>query len=166
MKLNDLRGALIHELRDLYSAEKQLVQALPRMAKEASNEELSAAIDEHLDVTKEHVERLEEMFKTLDVSSRGEKCRGMEGLIEEGRHILEQEAADEVRDALIISAAQKIEHYEIAGYGTARTFANRLGEADVANLLDRTLDEESDADETLTEIAESSVNREAEAIAR
>jgi ferritin-like metal-binding protein YciE len=149
-------------LRDLYSAETQLVKALPKMAKAASHEELSAAFDEHLEETKQHVERLKEALGILDASTRGEKCAAMEGLIKEGSKLIEEDAADDVKDAMLIGSAQKIEHYEIAGYGTARTFANLLGEDDVASLLEETLDEESAADEKLTEIAESVVNVEAE----
>ena len=120
MKINTLHDALVHEMRDLYSAEVQLTKALPRMAKAASHEELVAAFEEHLKQTKGHVERLEKAFKRLDASTRGEKCKAMEGLIEEGKSTLELDADDMVRDALLIGIAQKVEHYEIAGYGTAR----------------------------------------------
>ena len=161
MKLNTLHDAFVHELRDLYSAENQLTKALPKMVKSSNNEELSAAFDAHLEETKGHVERLDKIFAELKVSSRGDKCKAMEGLIEEGSKNLEEDAAPEVMDALIISIAQKIEHYEIAGYGTARAFASRLGLDDVADILEETLDEESAADEKLTEIAESAVNDDA-----
>jgi ferritin-like metal-binding protein YciE len=164
MKIQTRRDALIHELRDLYSAETQLTKALPQLAKAASHEELSTALEEHLEETKEHVERLKRAFESLDVSPRGEKCAAMQGLIEEGKKVLEDNVADEMRDALIIASAQKVEHYEIASYGTVRTFAQLLGEDDLVDLLQETLDEESAADERLTEIAENIVNAEAEAM--
>ncbi|HEY5778717.1 MAG TPA: ferritin-like domain-containing protein [Terrimicrobiaceae bacterium] len=162
MKINTLHDALVHELQDLYSAEVQLTKALPKMAKSSSHEELAAAFEEHLEQTKGHVERLEKALKQLAASTRGEKCKAMEGLIEEGKGTLELDADDMVRDALIISIAQKVEHYEIAGYGTARTFANLLGEDKVASLLEDTLEEESETDRKLTKLAESAVNRDAE----
>lgn len=162
MKLQSLRDALIHDLQDLYSAEVQLTKALPKMAKAASHDELATAFEDHLEQTQGHVKRLEKALKLLDASHGREKCKAMEGLIEEGKKILEEDASDEVRDALLISIAQKVEHYEIAGYGTARTFAQHLGEDDVADLLQETLDEESETDERLTEIAESVVNSDAE----
>lgn len=162
MKIQSLHDALIHDLQDLYSAETQLTKALTKMAKASSHEELSTAFEEHLEQTKGHVERLEKALKLLDASHGREKCKAMEGLIEEGKKILEEDASDEVRDALLIGVAQKVEHYEIAGYGTARTYAERLGEDKVASLLQDTLDEESETDERLTEIAESVVNADAE----
>lgn len=161
MKIQSLHDALVHDLQDLYSAETQLVKALPRMAKAASHEELTEAFETHLEETKGHVERLEKALKMLDATTGREKCKAMEGLIEEGKKILEEDADETVRDALIISIAQKIEHYEIAGYGTARTFADQLGERDVAALLEDTLDEESQADEKLTSVAEKTVNEDA-----
>jgi ferritin-like metal-binding protein YciE len=163
MKINTLQDALVHEMRDLYSAEVQLTKALPRMAKAASHEQLAAAFEEHLEQTKGHVERLEKAFKQLDVSNRGDKCKAMEGLIAEGKSTLELDAEDMIRDALLISIAQKVEHYEIAGYGTARTFAQRLGEDKIASLLEQTLEEESETDRKLTQIAETAVNPDAEA---
>lgn len=165
MKLQTLRDALIHELRDLHSAETQLVKALPKMAKAATHEELVEAFESHLEETKEHVERLDRIFEMLDVSSRGEKCKAMEGLIAEGEKTIKEDAEESVHDALLIAAAQRVEHYEIAGYGTARTFAAQVGEKKIADLLQQTLDEESEADEKLTEIAESVVNAEAESAA-
>ena len=161
MKIKTLHDALVHELQDLYSAETQLTRALPKMAKASSHEELTEAFEEHLQQTKGHVERLEKALKQLDASTRGEKCKAMEGLIEEGKSTLELDAGDEVRDALIISVAQKVEHYEIAGYGTARTFAKLLGEDKIVSLLADTLEEEAEADQKLTKIAESVVNRDA-----
>jgi ferritin-like metal-binding protein YciE len=162
MKIKTLHDALVHELQDLHSAETQLTRALPKMAKASSHEELTEAFEEHLQQTKGHVERLEKALKQLDASTRGEKCKAMEGLIEEGKGTLELDAGDEVRDALIISVAQKVEHYEIAGYGTARTFAKLLGEDKIVSLLSDTLEEEAEADQKLTKIAESVVNRDAE----
>ena len=162
MKLKTLRDLYIHELKDLYSAEKQLTKALPKMAKAASNEELKTAFEEHVDQTEQQIERLEQILEGLGQSTRGDKCKGMEGLIEEGSKMVGEDAADEVRDAGLIVAAQKVEHYEIAGYGSARTFAEMLGEDEAARLLQQTLDEEIETDEKLTELAESSVNTEAE----
>ena len=163
MKINTLQDALVHEMRDLYSAEVQLTKALPKMAKAATHEQLAAAFEEHLEQTKRHVERLEKALKRLDASTRGEKCKAMEGLIEEGKSTLELDADDMVRDALLISVAQKVEHYEIAGYGTARTFARRLGEDNITSLLEKTLEEELETNRKLTKIAEAAVNPDAEA---
>ncbi|MDD5198613.1 MAG: ferritin-like domain-containing protein [Terrimicrobiaceae bacterium] len=162
MKINTLRDALVHDLQDLYSAENQLTKALPKMAKASTHEELSTAFEEHLGETRGHVERLEKALKLLDATTGREKCKAMEGLIEEGKKVIGEDATDAVRDALIISIAQKVEHYEIAGYGTARTFAELLGEKNVAELLQDTLDEEIQADDKLTAIAEGVVNNEAE----
>ena len=162
MKLKTLRDLYIHELKDLYSAEKQLTKALPKMATAASNEELKTGFEEHLEQTEQHIERLEQILEGLGESTRGEKCKGMEGLLEEGSKAMTEDAAVEVRDAAIIVAAQKVEHYEIAGYGSVRTFAEMLGEDEAAQLLQQTLDEEIETDEKLTELAESSINIEAE----
>ncbi|HEX5104764.1 MAG TPA: ferritin-like domain-containing protein [Pirellulaceae bacterium] len=161
MKMKTLDDLLVHELKDLLSAEKQLVKALPKMAKAATNPELKDAIENHLGETHGHVERLEKVFGLLDITSRGPKCQAMEGLVEEGKTVLEEEMDDDVRDAAIIAAAQRVEHYEIAGYGCARAFAERLGHDKVASLLQQTLDEEKTADVKLTEIAVQSVNEEA-----
>jgi ferritin-like metal-binding protein YciE len=161
MKLNSLNDLLIKELRDLYSAEKQLIRALPKMAKAANSAALQEAIEEHLEVTKEQAQRLEDIFEMLSASSRGPKCAAMEGLIEEGEELLEQDAEAHVRDAGLIGAAQRVEHYEIAGYGVARTFARLLGHDKVADLLQTTLDEEAATDKKLTELAESEINVEA-----
>jgi ferritin-like metal-binding protein YciE len=162
MKMKTLSDLLIHELKDLLSAEKQLTKALPKMAKAATNEDLKAALEAHLEETEGQIERLEKVFSQLDIPNRGTKCKAMEGLIEEGKEILEQDMDDDVRDAAIISAAQRVEHYEIAGYGCARTYAQMLGHDRVAALLQETLDEERAADEKLTEIAMQSVNAEAQ----
>lgn len=163
MKLNSLETLYVEELRDLYNAENQLLKALPKMAKAASSPELKQAFEEHLEQTQEHVDRLEEIFDKLGQSPKGKKCKAMEGLIEEGSEILEEEGDPSVIDAGIIAAAQKVEHYEIASYGTVRTFANILGEEDAAELLQQTLDEEGETDKRLTELAEEIVNVEATA---
>ena len=163
MKLDSLETLYVEELRDLYNAENQLLKALPKMAKAASSPELQQAFEEHLDQTQEHVDRLEEIFDKLGQSPKGKKCKAMEGLIEEGSEILEEEGDPSVIDAGIIAAAQKVEHYEIASYGTVRAFANMLGEEDAAELLQQTLDEEGETDKRLTELAEEIVNVEATA---
>ena len=161
MKLESLQDLLLHELKDLYSAETQIVKALPKMAKAASSDELRTAFEEHLEETKKQVERLEQIFERLGTSGRGKKCKGMEGLLEEGKEIIDEDGEDMVKDAALISAAQHVEHYEIAGYGCARTFASLLGQEEIAELLQETLDEEAAADKKLTEIAESAINVEA-----
>lgn len=162
MALETMEDLLVHELRDLYHAEKQLIKALPRMAKAATNERLVEAIENHLAETEEQVGRLEECFELLGISPRGKKCEGMAGLVAEGNEVM-SEAGDEVRDAAIIGSAQRIEHYEIAAYGTARAFAERLGHDEIVDLLTTTLEEEAAADELLSSIAESEVNYEASA---
>jgi ferritin-like metal-binding protein YciE len=161
MKLENLKDLYILELKDLLSAEKQITKALPKMAKAASSDELAMAFREHLDQTQEHVRRLEKILGRHDESLRGPKCKGMEGLIKEGAEMIEEDAEDEVRDAGLISAAQRVEHYEIAGYGCARTYAELLGDKEGANLLQQTLKEEKETDEKLTGIA-GSINVEAE----
>jgi ferritin-like metal-binding protein YciE len=161
MKLDTLKKLYLEELRDLYSAETQLVKALPKMAKGASSDELKQAFESHLEQTKEHVERLDEIFARLDEKPTGKTCKAMKGLIEEGSEMLEQEGEDSVIDAGLIGAAQRVEHYEIAAYGTVRTFANLLGEDDAAELLQETLDEEGETDKELSELAEGIVNEEA-----
>ena len=161
MKLDSLQKLYIEELRDLYNAENQLVKALPKMAKHASHQELKQAFEDHLEQTKEHVERLDEIFKRLDERPTGKTCKGMKGLIEEGSEILEKDGDESVLDAALIGAAQRVEHYEIAGYGTVRTFANMLGENEAAELLQQTLQEEEETDKKLTELAESSINLQA-----
>jgi ferritin-like metal-binding protein YciE len=161
MQIETLRDLLIHELKDLYSAEKQLVKALPKVAKAATNTDLKAGVEQHLEETKEHVNRLEQIFERLGTSSRGPKCKGMEGLIEESATLIEDEPEEEVLDAGLICGSQKIEHYEIAGYGCARAFAELLGEEEVMELLQQTLDEEKATDEKLTELALTAVNVEA-----
>src|SRR5947208_865708 len=161
MKLDTLEKLYISELRDLYSAENQLLKALPKMAKVVSSPELKDAFEKHLEQTKGHIERLEQLFEQLDESPKGKTCHGMKGLIEEGSEILKEDGEDPVLDAGIIVAAQKVEHYEIASYGSVRTFANLLGKDRSADLLQTTLDEESEANELLTKLAEDIVNPEA-----
>jgi ferritin-like metal-binding protein YciE len=160
--METLHDLYVEELKDLYSAEKQLLRALPKMAKKASHDQLRTAFEEHLEITKEQVSRLETIFDDLERSPRGKKCRGMEGLIEEGQEMMAEDAEPDVMDAALISAAQKVEHYEIAGYGTARTMAEQLGLSKHSRLLQQTLDEEGEADKKLTQIAEARVNIEAE----
>lgn len=147
-----LKELYIDELKDLYSAENQLVKALPKMAKAATFEELSAGFTEHLEQTKGHVERLERIFKQLGESPKGKKCKGMEGLIEEGSEAIE-EYDGELLDAALIGAAQRVEHYEMAGYGTVIAFAEELGESEHVELLNETLEEEKATDEKLTELS-------------
>ncbi len=152
------------ELKDLYSAEKQLTKDLPKMAKASTNEQLRRAFEDHLEETQTHIERLENIFEQLEIAyGRVEKCKAMEGLIEEGKSMLEEGLEPSVLDAGLICAAQRVEHYEIAGYGCARTFAQQLGYKEIATMLQTTLDEEGATDKKLTEIAESVVNAEAEA---
>ncbi|MDB6120682.1 MAG: hypothetical protein JWO08_4463 [Verrucomicrobiaceae bacterium] len=158
MKLETLKDLYIKELKDLYSAEKQLIRALPKMAKAATNEQLAAGFTEHLQQTKEQAARLEQILSTHGQSTRGPKCKGMEGLIAEGAEMIEEEADDEVRDAGLISAGQRVEHYEIAGYGCARTYAEMVGDEEGAKLLQTTLTEEADTDKKLTELATSTIN--------
>ena len=162
MEMESLKELYVEELKDLYSAEKQLVKALPKMAKNATNSELKQACTDHLQETEGHVERLEQIFEMLGERAGGKKCKGMEGLIEEAKELLEEDASEEVLDAGMISKAQHVEHYEMAGYGSVRTYARQLGLDEQADLLQQTLDEEAKADELLTQIAESSVNLDAE----
>lgn len=161
MKIKTLDDLFLHELRDLHSAEKQLLKALPKMAKAASSEKLQKAFQAHLKETETHVERLEKAFEELDASSRGKKCAAMEGLIEEGSDLLEEDIEADVLDAALIGAAQRVEHYEIAGYGTTAAFAQRLGHAKIQKLLEQTLEEEKSADVKLTKLALSEINLQA-----
>lgn len=164
MKLQTLQDLFVHELKDLYSAENQLVKALPKMVKAATNEDLRAGFEAHLEQTKEHVSRLEQIADACDFKLTGHRCKAMEGLIEEGGELISEEAEDTVRDAGLIGAAQRVEHYEIAGYGTARALAECLGYGQAVELLGLTLSEEKATDEKLTELAESTINAEAAAI--
>jgi ferritin-like metal-binding protein YciE len=154
MKIEQLDTLFVEEIKDLYDAEKQLVRALPKMAKSASSEELRAAFEDHLEETKTHVQRLEQVFEIMGVPAKGKTCAGMKGLVEEGDEVMKEDAVEELMDAALIGAAQRVEHYEMAAYGTARAMAERLGKQDAAGLLQETLDEEKAADEKLTEIAE------------
>jgi ferritin-like metal-binding protein YciE len=158
LKLNSLRDLLLEELRDLYNAEQQLVDALPKMADAAKAPDLKSAFNHHLEQTKQHASRLERVFAGIKEKASGETCEAMKGLIKEGELIIKAEGAADVRDAGLIGAAQRVEHYEMAGYGTARTLARRLGENEIASVLQQTLNEESEADQKLTAIAESHVN--------
>jgi ferritin-like metal-binding protein YciE len=160
--MDTLRELLIDELKDLYNAEGQLVKALPKMAKAATNPKLKAGFEEHLAETKEQVSRLEEAFRILGEKPKGKTCHAMQGLVEEGKEAIEEDGNDAVRDAQLIGAAQRVEHYEIAAYGTARAFAATLGEDKVAKLLQETLDEEGETNKKLTALA-AVVNKEASA---
>lgn len=160
--INSLRELLVDELRDLHNAENQLIKALPKMAKAATHEELKEGFTEHLEQTKEHVDRLDRCFKILGEKAKGKTCHAMKGLVEEGEEAISEEGPEAIRDAKLIGAAQRVEHYEIAAYGTARAFAETLGEDKIVNLLQETLDEEGETDKRLTALAET-VNEEAHA---
>jgi ferritin-like metal-binding protein YciE len=162
MKLENLQQLFVKELRDIYDAEQQITEALPKMIEGATVGELKDALQEHLDVTREQISRLDRIFAMLQQKASGETCKGMKGIINEGSDLLSTGGGDNVIDAGIISAAQKVEHYEIAAYGTVRTYAELLGKREIAQLLQQTLEEETDADSTLTNIA-SNVNIEAKA---
>jgi len=155
VKANSLRDLYVEQLKDLYDAEHQLIKALPKLAEASSSDELRNAFEEHLDKTRQHAQRIEQIFEGMGQKAKAQKCKGMEGLVREGSEVIKEEDIDgEVKDAALIAAAQRVEHYEIAGYGTVRTYANLLGENEAANLLQQTLDEEKEADQTLNEIAE------------
>jgi len=154
MQMNSLDDLFVSELKDLYSAEKQLLKAIPKMAKAASSKSLQNGFTKHLKQTEGHVSRLEKVFEELGVSPRGKKCKAMEGLIEEGQDVIDEDAAPSVKDAALIAAAQRVEHYEMAGYGCVRTYANLLNHKKAATLLQQTLDEEGDTDKALTKLAE------------
>jgi ferritin-like metal-binding protein YciE len=158
--IKNLRDLLVDELRDLHNAESQLVKALPKMAKSATHEELRDAFEEHLEQTREHVDRLDRCFKILGMKARGKTCHAMKGLVEEAQEAISDTDHDALRDAKLIGAAQRVEHYEMAGYGTARSFAQTLGESKLVNLLQETLDEEGEADKRLTALSET-INEEA-----
>jgi ferritin-like metal-binding protein YciE len=163
MKCESLQDLYVDELKDLYNAENQLLKALPKMAQAASASELRTAFEDHLEETRGQVRRLEQIFKKLDASPKGKKCKAMEGLIEEGKEVMDS-VQPPVLDAALITAAQKVEHYEIAGYGCVRTYARLLGYEDAADLLQKTLDEEGAADKKLTELAETIINVEANTV--
>ncbi len=160
-KITTLHDVYVEQLRDLYSAENQLVKALPKMAKAASSPELAQGFTDHLEQTKEHVARLEKIFESLEEKPTGKKCKAMEGLVAEGAETIEENATPAAKDALLIAAAQRVEHYEMAGYGSVKTYARLLGEDESAKLLEQTLQEEEETDEKLTEVAES-INAEAD----
>jgi ferritin-like metal-binding protein YciE len=163
MKLGTLHDLYVDELKDLYNAEHQLLKALPKMAKAATAPKLAKAFTDHLEETKVQIERLEKIFKKLDASPKGKTCKAMEGLIEEGKEVMDEDAEPAVMDAALIAAGQRVEHYEMAGYGCVRTFATLLGYKDAADLLQQTLDEEGAADKKLTKLAETVINVEATA---
>ncbi len=159
--MKDLKELFEHQLKDLYSAENQLIKALPKMAKKANDEKLKKAFEDHLDETKQHKERLAEICKELGIKPTGETCKAMKGLIEEAEDFLKEDASDEVRDAGLIADAQRVEHYEISGYGTVVRYAKELGHKDIAAKLQKTLDEEYDADNKLDKLAEGRLNKKA-----
>jgi ferritin-like metal-binding protein YciE len=162
MKLNNLRDLYIEQLQDLYSAETQIVEALPLMAKAASHKQLKSGFEEHLAQTKQHVQRLETIFQQLGASPKGQKCKGMEGLLKEGQEMMKTKGEPAAIDAGLIAAAQRVEHYEIAGYGCVRTYAKELGDKQAMSLLQQTLDEEGATDHKLTKLATQVINLEAE----
>jgi ferritin-like metal-binding protein YciE len=162
MEMETLRELYVDELKDLWSAETQITKALPKMMKAATNSKLKKAFNTHLKQTERHIKRLERIFKELDESPRGKKCVGMEGLIKESQELIKEKPDADVLDAGLISAAQHVEHYEMAGYGTVRTWARQMGEDRQAELLQETLDEEEQTDRLLTDLAESEINIEAE----
>lgn len=159
--MQKLKDLFVDEIKDLYNAEKQITKALPQMAKKASSEKLKEAFENHLKETENQIKRLEQVFKELDMTPKGKKCEGIEGIISEGKEMMKEIDEPSLLDAALISAAQKVEHYEIASYGTVRTYAEMLNLGKAANLLQETLDEESNANEKLTTLALSGVNEEA-----
>jgi ferritin-like metal-binding protein YciE len=163
MSLDSLQSLFLEELKDVYHAEKQLVKALPRLAKSANSPELKEAITAHLGETEGHVERIERIFQDLGQAARGKRCKGMEGLLEEGKEVMEEEGEPAVIDAALIAGAQRVEHYEIAAYGCLRAYAQLLGYDNAVKLLSETLAEEEAADQKLNAIAESTVNAQAAA---
>ncbi|SFF86142.1 YciE/YciF ferroxidase family protein [Pontibacter chinhatensis] len=162
MKLNNLQDLLIHELKDIYNAEQQITKALPKMIKATSSTQLKSAFEEHLMVTEKQIERLDKVFEMMGEKSSGEKCKAMEGIIREAETMLSERADSSVMDAALIASAQRVEHYEIAAYGTVCTYAKQLGMTDVLDLLHKTLEEEKMTDEKLTMIAEKSINLKAQ----
>jgi ferritin-like metal-binding protein YciE len=153
MKHNALMELYVDELRDIYNAENQLVKALPKISKAATSDELRTGFEEHLEQTRGHVQRLDQIFKVLGEKPSGKRCKGMEGLIAEGQEMMDEDFEDDAMDAALISAAQRVEHYEIAAYGTVHTYAELLGEDEAAQLLEQTLEEEKETDQKLTELA-------------
>lgn len=161
MTLTTLKDLYLHELSDLLDAERQLIKALPKMAKAATSAELRKAFENHLSETEEQAQRLEEIFSSHDVKPKKVTCKGMKGLLEEGQEAIDEKGDPSVKDALLIAAAQRVEHYEMAGYGCVKAFAMLLGDKANAKLLQATLDEEKGADQTLSDIAEKAINVEA-----
>jgi ferritin-like metal-binding protein YciE len=161
VKINSLHDLYIDQLRDLYDAENQLVKALPKMAEASASDELREGFEEHLEQTRGHVQRLEQIFERLGEKPKGKKCKGMEGLVKEGSETLDEDMPEDTKDAGIIAAAQRVEHYEIAAYGTVRTYADLLGQDEDARLLEQTLEEEKETDQKLTQLAEN-INVQAE----
>jgi ferritin-like metal-binding protein YciE len=159
-KITDIKGLLEHEIQDLYSAEEQIVENLPAMESAATDKELKKAFATHLKQSKEQQKRLEKIAKQMGIEYKGHTCKAMEGLVKEGQSVIKMAASDEARDAALIASAQRIEHYEIAGYGTARHYADMLGQNDVADLLAQTLEEEKDTDEILNDLAIQKINKE------
>lgn len=162
MKLESLQNLFVEQLRDLYDGEQQITNALPKLIEKSTSPELRNALQEHLDITRQQIRRLDQIFQTLNEKSSGETCKGMKGVIAEGDGVVGDAKDNSVRDASIIASAQRVEHYEIAGYGTVRTYARLLGKQQIAQLLEQTLQEEKEADAKLSQIAES-VNVEARA---
>jgi ferritin-like metal-binding protein YciE len=154
MTIESLRDLYLEQLQDLYNAEQQLIKALPKMAKAATSEELKAAFEEHLEKTKGHAERIQTICEQMGEKASGKKCKAMEGLVKEGSEVMDEDMEETIKDAALIAAAQRVEHYEIAGYGCVRAYATKLGDESAAELLSQTLDEEKEADETLNGIAE------------
>lgn len=160
-----LHDAFVEELRDTYDAEKQLTKALPKMSKAATSVELREAFEAHLEETRQQIERLEQVFESIDEKPRGKHCEGMAGIVEEGQSVMQEEFDDTTADACLIASAQRVEHYEMAAYGTLVAWARAMGHTTAADLLEETLDEEKAADEKLTALAEGGINREAAAAA-
>jgi ferritin-like metal-binding protein YciE len=161
MQIDSLKKLYISELQDIFSAENQILEALPKMVTQASSRELKNALNEHLDMTKKQIGRLKEIFKNMNEKPSGQKCKGMEGIIQEGEQTLQMAKDPEVKNALIIASAQRVEHYEISAYGTVRTYAEIIGDEDARDLLQTTLEEEKETDKKLTELAVNSINVEA-----
>ena len=162
MPMQSLQDLFEDELKDTYNAEKQILKALPRMAKKASSDALRDAFELHEEETREHVQRLEQIFKLMGKPARGKACKAMQGIVEEGKEMMEEDMEPEVMDAALIASAQRVEHYEIAAYGTLRTFAKQLGEKEIAQLLQETLDNEGETDKKLTKLATTRINPRAE----
>jgi ferritin-like metal-binding protein YciE len=162
MSMNTLQDLYLDELRDLLSAESQILKALPKMAKQAKSPELQQAFENHLEETQGHVERLNQIFENMGQRAKAKKCKGIEGILEEGKDFMDEAETDEVMDAGLIASAQRVEHYEMAAYGIVRTYAKLLGDGEAAKLLQQTLDEEGEANKKLISLAENGINAEAQ----